>query len=303
MARLSRVGRTAARITARLAAGLALLVLLSVGAVYALTEWRMRRRFDVPAHRLAVATDSASIARGERLATIRMCVACHGPGLAGHVEIDDPLVGRLAGPNLTRGGRGAELDDLDWERAVRHGVRRDGTPLLVMPAHEHAAMSDEDLGAIVAWARSLPPAPASPPPSRAGPLVRALFLAGQVILLPAERVAHAAPHPARVVPAPTAEYGAYLAPLCTGCHGEGFGGGRIPGTPPDWKPAANLTPAGIGHYTEADFVRALRTGVRPGGAPIDRQMPWRNTARMTDVELRALYAYLRALPPREFGER
>jgi cytochrome c553 len=92
--------------------------------------------------------------------------------------------------------------------------------------------------------------------------------------------------------------------MCTGCHGERFSGGPIPGAPPDWKPAANLTPTGLGHYTEADFVRALRDGVRPGGARIDPSMPVeRVTRHMNDVELAALWAYLRTVPPRPYGGR
>jgi hypothetical protein len=79
---------------------------------------------------------------------------------------------------------------------------------------------------------------------------------------------------------------------------------RLVGAPPGFKPAANLIPAGIGHYTEADFIRALREGVRPSGAPIDPQMPVaRITRYMTDLELRALYAYLRSVPPRPYGMR
>jgi cytochrome c553 len=235
------------------------------------------------------------------LATVRGCVECHGDNLGGRVFIDVPPVGRLAGANLTR-GRAAPLTDADWERAVRHGVRRDGKPLLFMPSNEFAGMSDEDLAALMAYARSLPAVAAPLPPNRVGPVLRALTVAGQATVA-AEQVDHAKPHPARVAPAVTPEYGAYLAAGCTGCHGAGFGGGKIPGAPPDWKPAANLTPTGIGHYTEADFIRALRTGRRPGGAAIDSSMPWRLTREMTDVELRALYAYLRALPARPYGTR
>ena len=77
----------------------------------------------------------------------------------------------------------------------------------------------------------------------------------------------------------------------------------IPGTPPDWKPAANITPAGVGHYTEADFFRALREGKRPGGAPIDPFMPFEYTRNLTDDEIRALWLYLRTVSPKPFGGR
>jgi len=296
--------RTVLRWSVRLAAGAVAVLVVAGAGVYAASERHARRLYAVPDHPLHVAADSESIARGAHLAQIRGCVGCHGPNLAGHVEIDHPLFGRAAGPNLTRGGRGAELTDTDWERAVRHGVRRDGRPLFVMPAAEHAGMSDEDLSAIVAYARSLPARPDVPPPSRAGPVLRALQVAGRVNVYSAASIDHQRPHPARVAAEPTAAYGAYLGSMCTGCHGPGLAGGPIVGAPPGFKPAANLTPAGIGHYSEADFIRALREGVRPGGAPIDPQMPVaRITRYMTDLELRALYAYMRSVPPRPYGSR
>jgi mono/diheme cytochrome c family protein len=280
-----------------------MLLVVAVGIAYAVSEWRFRKHFEVPLHGIAVPTDSASVARGRHLATVRGCVGCHGVGLVGHVEVDDPMLGRLAGPNLTNGRRGDALADTDWERAVRHGVRADGAPLLIMPASEHTGMSDEDLGALIAYARSLPSAPMVPPPSKAGPVLRGLFAAGMVLLLSAEEIDHSKTHPAHVDPAPTPEYGAYLAPMCKGCHGPQLSGGKIPGGPPDWKPAANITPAGIGPWTEANFITALRTGHRPDGSMIDEQMPWKMFRQMNDTELRAIYAYLRQQPSQEYGHR
>jgi hypothetical protein len=83
----------------------------------------------------------------------------------------------------------------------------------------------------------------------------------------------------------------------------GLSGGKIPGAPPDWKPAANITPAGIGHYSEAGFIGILRAGTRPDGSKIDSLMPWRLTKEMTDVELKAIYAYLKTVPAKEYGHR
>ena len=293
------VGRWAARIVG----ALVMLLAVAVGVVYAASERRFRKHFDVPSHAVTVPTDSAGIARGEHVAKIRGCMACHGEGFAGHVDIESFLLGRLAGPNLTNGGRGATLTDADWERAVRHGVRRSGAPLLIMPASEHTGMSDEDLGALIAYVRSLPSAPKTPPPSRAGPVLRGLFAAGMVLLLSAEEIDHSKPHPDHLAAEPTREYGNYLSGMCKGCHGPQLSGGKIPGAPPDWKPAANITPSGIGHYSEADFMTALRTGKRPGGSPIDTLMPWKEFRNMNDVELKALYAYLRSVPGREYGQR
>ena len=285
---------------------MALVVLLgvSVASIYGLSERRFRARFLIPEHRIAVSRDSASIVRGQHIATVRGCVDCHGAGFSGNTIIDQPIIGRVAGPNLTLGGRGAELEPRDWERAVRHGVRRDGKPLIFMPANEFTVLTDEDLAAIIAYARSVPPVRQPAPSSYAGPMLRTMYVAGQVKLLSAEEIRHDRTHEARMIAEPTAAYGKYLASGCTGCHGDGLSGGKIPGAPPDWGPAANITPAGIGRWTSAQFATALRTGRRPDGSAIDSTiMPIRLLKHMDDVELTALHAYLQTVPPREYGNR
>ena len=288
----------------RVVVGLLGLVIVAVGVIYGITQRRFASRFTVPEHTLAIASDSATIARGEHLATIRGCVECHGLGFVGNTIVDQPILGRLAGPNLTLGGRGAELTPRDWERAVRHGVRRDGSPLIFMPSNEFAVLTDQDLSAIVAYARSLPPVRRPAPSSYAGPMLRTMYAVGQVKLLAAEEVAHSRAHDASVASEPTAAFGKYLASGCVGCHGDGLSGGKIPGAPPEWGPAANITPTGIGKWSEADFARALRTARRPDGSAIDSTvMPIRLLRQMDDVEMAALYAYLRTMQPREFGHR
>ena len=47
-------------------------------------------------------------------------------------------------------GRGATLADSDWVRAIRHGVRRDGTSLIVMPSEVYVHLGERDLAALVA---------------------------------------------------------------------------------------------------------------------------------------------------------
>jgi cytochrome c553 len=142
-------------------------------------------------------------------------------------------------------------------------------------------------------------------PNRVGPVGRGLYVKGDVALVPAELIDHTAAHPAVVLPGVTVEYGRYLVVGggCGGCHGPGLSAGHVPGTPPDWKPAANITPEGIGHYTEADLFRALREGKRPGGAPIDPFMPFEDTKNLSDDEIRALWLSLQTVPPKAFGGR
>ncbi len=266
----------------------------------------MARTFTVPDHPITPRTDSVSLALGKRLAMVRGCADCHGADLGGSVMIDDPALGRLAPPNLTLGGRGAELEPRDWERAVRHAVRRDGSPLRVMPANEFTTMADDELGAIIGYARSLPPVTKPPVASKMGPIIRALFLSGQVTLLPAEVIDHTAPHLAHVDAEPTAKYGKYLAAGCTGCHGPTLSGGKIPGGPPDWPPAANITPgegSAMSRYPSAGhFTTMLRSGKRPDGTPI-KVMPFGSLAKLSDVDAQAVYEFLKTVPARPAGGR
>jgi len=101
----------------------------------------------------------------------------------------------------------------------------------------------------------------------------------------------------------TPEFGKYLADTagCSGCHGPGLSGGVIAEAPPGTTPAANLTPAGLGTWSEADFFKAMRTGTRPDGRVLDTFMPWPYYAQMTDDELRALWRFLQVVPPRATG--
>jgi cytochrome c553 len=284
----------------------ALVVVVGAGllAAYGLSERRMAKVYRIDPPVPAVPVDAASIGRGSHLAAIRGCKDCHGPELAGATFIDDPLFARLSGTNLTPGGVGGKLSDVDRVRASRHGVGPDGRSLLFMPAQEFSHLSDADLGDLLAYLHSLPAVDHTPPANRVGPLGRVLFLAGKVPLLPAEIVDHGAVRADAPPAGPTVAYGAYLATACAGCHGGGFSGGHIPGTPPDWPDAANLTPdpSGLASWSEADLKRALRDGVAPGGRALKTDyMPVRVTKFLTDEEISALYAYLRSVPARPRG--
>ncbi len=283
------------------------LVIVAGCALYFYTQRGMDRKYAIAGHAVHVPADSLALLRGEHVATaLSKCVDCHGADLGGRQFIDVPPVARLYAANLTRGagGVGGVLSDLDWERAIRHGVKPDGSALLFMPSLEFQHLSDDDVGALIAYLKSRPPVDREPAKNSVGPIGRLLYAKGDLVLLPVERVAHEA-HPSSPPAAVTAEYGRYLAEIggCKGCHGEGLSGGRIPGTPPDWKPAANITPTGIGHYTEEDFFRALREGKRPGGVAIDSLMPYRFTKLMTDDEIRAVWLFLKTVPPKPYGGR
>jgi mono/diheme cytochrome c family protein len=111
------------------------------------------------------------------------------------------------------------------------------------------------------------------------------------------------------------ERGKYLVTLasCTDCHTPGYFFGKpdnarflggsevgfeIPGLGVFHGP--NLTPdndSGLGKWTNAQIVTAIKTGKRPDGRELAPAMPWRAFAQMTDADANAIVAYLKSLPP------
>jgi len=287
-----------------LAVGLLLLLIGGLVVVWGITSVRMDQTYHVPAKPVTVPTDSAGLERGRHIVVaIAKCTQCHGDDLGGRQVSNDLVFGRLVAPNLTpgQGGLGKRYDDPTLARAIRHAINAQGKPLRVMPSEAFQYLSDDDVGAVVGYIRSLPPVDRQFPSLRVGPLPRVLSLLTTFPLIAARVVDHDAEPPRSVAEDSTAEYGKYLADVggCTGCHGPGLSGGKMgPG-----KPASNITPGGIGTWTEADFVKALRQGIRPGGTAIDSAMPWKRSGLMSDSEFHAVWLFLRSVPPKEFGKR
>ncbi len=105
-----------------------------------------------------------------------------------------------------------------------------------------------------------------------------------------------------------AKRGLYLAKAggCVGCHTEekkdavAYAGGRALKTPFGTFYGPNITPhpeAGIGRWTEADFIRAMRMGERPDGSHYFPAFPYPSFTRIADADLLDLWAYLQSLAP------
>src|SRR4029079_901519 len=137
------------------------------------------------------------------------------------------------------------------------------------------------------------------PPPQIGPIARVIATLGDFPLVPAELINRQTPRPAPVPPGVTKEYGDYLVTSggCRSCHNQNLSGGNKV----ENVMTANLTPTGIGKWTEADFVKALRSGVRPDGRILSAVMPWPYTKNLPDDELSAMWTYLRTLQPRPTG--
>lgn len=282
---------------------LALVLVTGAGAVYALSERRLSRRYPVPEPALAARADSASVARGEHLYKAITCALCHGDDGGGAVYSDAGSIGFLAGPNLTRGRGGVapSRSDADWVRAIRYGVRPDSTSLIVMPSEVFANLSDDDLSALLGYLRQLPPVDRGLAPSHFRWLGRVFLALGRMNILVAPKTPVNVARPA-VAEGATTDYGRYLADIagCHGCHGHGLSGGAVAG-PPGLPLASNLTSVGLGAWTEPMFVAAMRTGRRPDGSELHEFMPWRAFRHMNDLELSALWRYLQSVPPKATG--
>ena len=278
--------------------GLIGLLIVALVLVFVVSNSRMNKTYDVQAESVTLTTDAQTIESGRHYAVTRGCVDCHGEDFGGGVVLDDPAIGVIYAPNLTSGQGGlAGYSDDDWVRAIRHGINQESKPLLVMPSQEYYFMSDEDLGAMIAFLKQAPKVDNQTPENSLAVMGRVLFVAGMFGDLPAEVIDHAAARPSVPVTGVTKEYGAYLAVTCIGCHGEDYAGGSVPGSPPDAPPAANLTPGGVmANWSEADFLTAMHEGVRPDGSQIDRSMPWWSLGQMTDEELKALWMFLQSVP-------
>lgn len=274
----------------------------------------MRTKLTAWAVALACATQAiaeTAVERGEYLVRGPMgCGNCHTPQDAGGPLAGMELAGALVGdgpeftayaPNITPAGWLSRWTDAELARAIREGLRPDGTLIgPPMPFAMYRGLSDADLAAVVAFLRTVPAAahevPASvyriPLPPAYGPPV------GHVTA--PERGA-------------TAEYGAYLATAvahCMECHTPmgpqgpmldtalGQGGFEFRG-PWGLSVAPNLTngPDGLAGFTDAEIATMITEGRRPDGSAMLPPMPYPYLARMTPGDLEAVLLYLRTLPP------
>jgi len=293
----------------RIGAWSALGVLLVAGAAFAIVvqlgERKQHRHVELAIVPVPYASDAAAVERGRYLYRSRGCAVCHGAQGAGDDVVNDPGGMLLHAPNITPGAATvARYTEVDWVRTIRHGVKPSGEPVMAMPSEDFNRFTDADLAAIVAYVRQLAPAAGAGATIRLPAIVRALYGAG---LIPdaAETIDHTLPPSTPVAEGVNEAHGAYVANACIGCHGASLSGGKVPGGPPDWPPAANLTPGEGGllsRYADAQALAAMfRSGKRPDGGTVNPAMPFGMLKAMSDVDVQALYLHLKTLPPKATG--
>ena len=266
----------------------------------------------------AAPPSAAKLERGRYLMDgVVACANCHmarGPrgeyltdkGLSGGFQFQDKMFTAYA-PNITQDretGVG-KWTDAQLVKAIREGVRPDGSIIgPPMPVEFYRHMSDDDVNAIVAVLRTQPAVhnvvPKSTynfplPPSWGPPVMNVKT-------------------PSR---GDKVKYGEYLATVghCMECHTQrdqkgmlvttslGSGGRAIPG-PWGESVSRNLTPheSGLKNWSDAQISQAVRGGVDRDGKPYKPPMAFQHYKNINDADMAAIIAYLRSLPPREFGK-
>lgn len=280
------------------------LPLVCGGLVFGFSEYQIRRVFDIPAVNLTIPADKAALARGQHLVeVIGGCPECHAYSLKGDpIFLNAPLIGQIPAANLTphETGVGSVYTVADWERAIRHGVGRDGRALIGVSSGALQHLSDADVAAIIAYLQTLPPGQREIPPRQLGLLARPFILISLLLpeeendIMPALLIDHNASHPPASEPGITVEYGRYLVLLtCVECHKADLGGGSEPGE------GMNITTGGnLGRWTEAEFIWAIKTGRTPEGNSLNvTYMPQDRLRRLTEDELKAIWLYIQSIPP------
>lgn len=276
------------------------IVILAGVVLYLIGNARLNKRYDFPASNLTIPTDAESIEFGRHRAE-SLCQGCHGEDLGGIENwFSAGPLGTVDSANLTsgEGGVGSDFTTEDYVRAIRHGIDREGRPIFMPAVFATSYLSDEDLGAIIAYLNTVPPVDRQLNGEQFTPLAKIMLSAGMLGDLPVEAVSHDV-HVTAPEPGATVEYGEYLVNTndCRVCHGPELNGGPFP-DPTITKISPNLTPGGeLAAWAEEDFFHAMRTGNTPSGYLLDPEfMPWQSYSLFYDEELQAMWLYLQSLP-------
>src|SRR4030095_3533239 len=142
-----------------------LLLALVGGATYAGVQIRafdqsFSKVYDVPLRPIVRSTDPAVLERGKHIVeSIGACAAgdCHGADLGGGKTIEMGPLAIITGPNITSAGALASYSDAEIARVVRHGLKRDGHTVVLMPSQDFTWWPEEDVRALVRYLRAVPP--------------------------------------------------------------------------------------------------------------------------------------------------
>lgn len=295
------------KIAKRFVSGLLILVILLV----VLISMRQNLKFEAPYPDVRASSDSNVINRGRHIVFSQAhCADCHSkqnadsllelgiePALSGG-RLFDVGIAKIYTPNLTSDsvyGLGRRTDG-EIARVIRYGVHANGNAVLNFMGF--ANMSDDDLTAVVSYLRTQKPVHEpvpSPEYSMMGKTVKAF-------LIKPVGPSHAVEK--YIKPDSSIAYGEYIVTSttnCAGCHtkrdlsGKFTGPLMAGGNNVEGLISPNLTPdssSRIFGWSEQTFIERMRLGKINPVSP----MPWNSFKRMTDLELKAIYRYLKSIP-------
>lgn len=304
----------------------ALMVILAIVGVYVELAWNKADTRTAP--QMTAPHDSATIVRGEYIFKYAwQCWGCHAASGDGNAPPSGGSVFdlRSVGPgfgvfysrNLTPDsatGLGSWTDG-EIVQAIREGIRKDRHVLFpLMPIDWLKGISDQDALAVVAYLRSLPAVSNRVPERQVSFVARALMAFN--VIKPMDPITTPIVAP---LPGKTVEYGRYVASNlagCADCHsprnlqngqfypdslfaGGSIAFGKIEGDPV-FAYARNLRSdreSGVREWTEEEFLQAVTSGVRPDSTVLTLHMPYAYYKFLTEDDLRAVYVYLRSVPP------
>jgi mono/diheme cytochrome c family protein len=298
-----------------------IILLIIIAGFTTLIFSRQNLQFDAPYPTIKASTDSLVLAKGKYLVYgPAHCADCHAPAdKATEIEqgIEVPLtggrefilpIGKLYSPNISSDKETGIGNFTDGEiaRALRHGVGRDGRALFAFMPFQNT--SEEDLTAIISYLRTTPAVNNKVPKKDLN------FLGKGVSAFLIKPVGPGGEPVKSIKPDTTIEYGKYLAnnvANCRGCHtnrdlmtgdfiGPDYAGGMHftddPGLKGEyWTP--NLTfdksTGIIADWTEQTFIERFKKGRVYPTSP----MPWGPFKNFSETDLKALYRYLKSVPP------
>ncbi len=282
------------------------ILLLSVLVIALISAFLIIRNFDnraaqkhkITPENLIIPTDSLSLERGKELAVI--CTDCHTSDLGGKLFFTDPQLGSVYTANITN-GEGSAIKDYtnsDWILAIRHGVKPDGTPLFIMPAHDYINFSENDLTSLIAYLKTIPPVNREAKPIQLKPLAKIIAsLGGFGDVFSVENLDHNQPFKLAPERNSSAVYGEYIVKLsgCKTCHQPNLAGGKSPDPNSPFVP--DITASGnLGKWSANDFIQTMKTGLTPEGKQLDKAfMPYAFIGEMNEIDQTAIYNYLKTM--------
>lgn len=278
-----------------------LIITVIIAAVFFITESDRLRTYPLTDYDLSIPHDSTSLAHGERTFTIRGCTDCHGSNLGGRIIQSGLLTGIITAPNLTPAPASPVYDysSEDLVRVIREGVKPTGKSVIMMPSHKFQVIHKIDIESLIAYIQSVEPVNRSLPSTSLNiPIRFYYFINRNLTLFPASMIKRPVEFPEdEEEPMTRLEKGAYIASSCVGCHGHHLEGGPIPGAPPVWPEAPDLSMTGVaGNWTQEEFIQSLKEGTTPDGRHLDAiYMPWEAFGQLTEEEFDLLWDYMQTL--------